>query len=116
MGKIIGAVVCIVFVAFLGFAILPTLLGMLWAIFVNAFFGALIGFWIGSGLRIVKGGGGGVSGAKAGSLIGLTIGALASLVGGLLTVAWLERVGLASPLIRRAQPSGQGGGVWNIEH
>lgn len=87
MGKIIGAAVCMLCIALLGFAILPTLLGMLWAIFVNAFFGALIGFWIGSGLGIVKGGGGGMSGAKAGSLIGLTIEALASLVGGLLTVA-----------------------------
>lgn len=59
-----------------------------------------------------------MSGAKAGSTLGLNIAALAGLVGGLLTVAWLERVGLASPppLIRRAQPSGQGGGVWNIEH
>lgn len=56
-----------------------------------------------------------MSGAKAGSTLGLNIAALAGLVGGLLTVAQLERAGLASPLIRRAQPSGQCVGcVWNI--
>lgn len=81
MGKIIDAAVCIVLVVLLGFATLPTLLAMGWGILVNASIGALLGSWIGSGLGIVKGGGGGVSGAKAVSLLGATIGALASLAG-----------------------------------